>query len=129
MKEASDRLEAIMSSPVVTFHEAVPASDALATMAEAGVRHGVVVRGREVIGVVTERDLRGEHRRQTVADRMQRAPIVASPDTTMVAAALFMRDHAIGCVPVVAKGMLVGIVTRGDLLGALAASRSRRRAS
>lgn len=118
-------LKEIMSSPVVTFHEAVPASDALATMEEAGVRHGVVVRGDEVIGVVSDRDLGGAHgaverRHHTVSDRMQRVAIVASPDTTLVAAALFMRDHGIGCVPVVVKGKLVGIVTRGDLLGALA---------
>lgn len=117
-------LEDVMSHPVLTFHGAVPAGDALATMDEAGVRHAVVVRGPDVIGVVSDRDLgRAGRALRTVADVMQPNPVVATPDTTIVAGALFMRDRGIGCVPVVTSGRLVGIVTRGDLLGALAERR------
>lgn len=126
------KLRDIMSAPVLTLGASEPASDALARMADARVRHGVVLSRRAVIGVVSERDLGGPsgglaRRRRTVGELMVADPVVAAPDMTIVEAALLLRERAIGCLPVVEKGVLVGIVTRGDVLAALATRRRRTR--
>jgi CBS domain-containing protein len=121
-------LREIMTTPVLTFSRAEPASDALARMRDAHVRHGVVLSGHEVIGIVSERDLgglRGGILRKgcTVADLMRGDPLVASPQMSATKAALLLRQHRIGCLPILHAGRLVGIITRGDLLEALARQR------
>jgi CBS domain-containing protein len=97
-----------------------------------GVRHAVVVRGRTIVGVVTDRDLGGLHGGRArvgrvVADLMQPSPVTASPRTTVGEAVAIVRARRIGCLPVVEAGRLVGIVTRADLLARLAPARPRKR--
>jgi acetoin utilization protein AcuB len=58
---------------------------------------------------------------------MRTDPIVASPDMDVREAASLVRGHRIGCFPVVEDGRVVGIVTRSDLLAALAHVRRRDR--
>jgi CBS domain-containing protein len=55
------------------------------------------------------------------ADMMTRDPDVVSPDTTVQEAARLIHDSGHNRLPVVEDGRLVGVVTRVDLLGALAA--------
>jgi CBS domain-containing protein len=55
------------------------------------------------------------------ADMMTRDPDVVSPDTTVQEAARLIHDSGHNRLPVVEDGGLVGVVTRVDLLGALAA--------
>jgi CBS domain-containing protein len=125
------KLREIMSAPVLTVSGSEPASDALARMLDAGVRHGVVVSDGRVIGVVSDRDLGGARggvvrRGHTVRDLMNdlhHGPTVAGPEAGVAEAALLLRDQRIGCLPVVDRGRLVGIVTRGDVLSALATGR------
>jgi CBS domain-containing protein len=126
------RLREIMTSPVLTLGRSEPASDALAKMKDAGVRHGVVLSGSDVVGVVSERDLGGPRggvlrKGASVADLMQPDPLLESPETTVTAAASLLRSRHIGCLPLMEGGRLVGIVTRGDLLEALATRRRRDR--
>jgi acetoin utilization protein AcuB len=123
----------IMTAPVLTVGAGEPASDAIAWMRDANVRHVPVVAGTEVIGVASERDLGGPHggatrKGHTVGDLMHRDPVLASPDLDVRAAAAMVRERRIGCLPVVEEGRLVGIVTRSDLLEALAHLRRRDRA-
>lgn len=125
-------LREIMSTPVLTVPSSEPASDALAWMRDARVRHAVVLDGRSVIGVLTERDLGGPYggavrKGRTASDLMRPEPFVAAPDLSVREAAALVRRHRIGCIPVVDSGELVGIVTRGDLLTALAGLRRRER--
>jgi acetoin utilization protein AcuB len=125
------KLREIMSAPVLTVSESEPASDALARMRDARVRHGVVVLDGRVLAVVSERDLGGARggvvrRGRTVRDLINdpnRSPTVAGPETGVAEAALLLREQRIGCIPVVDGGRLVGIVTRGDVLSALATGR------
>jgi acetoin utilization protein AcuB len=97
----------------------------------------VVVRG-ELVGIVTDRDLRdafpsiaeeaahpAEARAATESLRVEE---VMSPNVLTVSeadpierAATLMRRERIGALPVVRDGRLVGIVTRSDLLAALVA--------
>lgn len=118
----------IMSRNVLTVSLRHPASDALALMRDARVRHAVVSSMGTIAGIVTERDLGGPQggafrRGRTVEDVMHRPVRHVGSETTIEEAALLMRKEHIGCLPVVDRGQLVGIVTRGDLLSALATGR------
>ena len=81
-----------------------------------GIRHLLVTRGKDLVGIVCRCDLvpppaEGEY----VVDRMQTELIAVRPDATLRGAADLMRGRAVGCLPVVEDGQLVGVVTRGDL--------------
>jgi acetoin utilization protein AcuB len=126
------RLQEIMTTPVLTFTRGEPASDALARMRDASVRHGVVLAAQDVVGVISDRDLGGRRgglarKGRTVEDMMAADPLVASPEMSATEAAFVLREHRIGCLPVIEAGKLVGIVTRSDLLEALAERRRRGR--
>jgi len=86
------------------------------------IRHLVVTRDSELLGVVSSRDLDrlGNLPQLTsVEDVMTSPAITAAPETTLREAANRMRGRTIGCLPVVERGKLVGIVTTTDLLEAL----------
>jgi acetoin utilization protein AcuB len=53
-----------------------------------------------------------------VRDWMTPDPITASPDMTLPDALQLMAQHSIRRLPIVERGQLVGMVTRGDLRGA-----------
>ena len=125
----------IMQEKLVT----IGASDRLSTvediMALGRVRHIPVVHGGRLVGVVSERDLlraslstlahRSDERRAfldaiDIAAVMSAPPIVVAPGDTAEVAALVMADEKIGCLPVVDRGELVGLVTETDLLRYLA---------
>jgi acetoin utilization protein AcuB len=84
-------------------------------MRSAKIRHLVVVRGRKVLGVLSDRDL-GLGTRESVVDVMTEHAISASPDMTIRKAANLLRGRSVGCLPVMEDGKLVGIVTTTDLL-------------
>jgi CBS domain-containing protein len=47
---------------------------------------------------------------------MKRNPITVSPEMTTLEAIALMREHGIGCLPVVQDGRLIGIVTEHDFM-------------
>jgi CBS domain-containing protein len=49
-----------------------------------------------------------------IGEVMRRDPIVIGPETTLQRAIAIMREHHIGCLPVVQGKTLVGIVTEHD---------------
>ncbi|MDB4937110.1 MAG: domain protein AcuB [Labilithrix sp.] len=113
-----------MQPNVLTVTSGLPASDAWALMDAEGVRHAVVTLGGEIIGVLSDRDLGGPHggatrRRRLVADLMHVDATTASPGMSIERAAALVREERIGCLPIVERGRLVGIVTRSDLVRAL----------
>jgi len=57
-------------------------------------------------------------KQQLVKDWMTKDVITATPDTTLPEAHRLMSENNIRRLPVVEKGRLVGIVTRGDVRGA-----------
>jgi acetoin utilization protein AcuB len=118
------KLRELMRGPVLTARPAQPAEEAFERMRARGVRHLVVLRGREVVGILSERDLGGERGRnvrlgQAVGELMSGCPIVAEADLEVARAAAILRRRRLGCLPVLEGGKLVGIVTRSDLVGLL----------
>lgn len=51
-----------------------------------------------------------------VKDIMIKDPIVVGPDSTIIEAMSTMRDHKIGCLPVVHDSELVGVITEMNFL-------------
>ncbi|AKV00611.1 CBS domain protein AcuB [Labilithrix luteola] len=123
-KASSVSLRDVMTTPVLTLTTAQPASDALAEMLDAGVRHAVVLLGADIVGVISDRDLGGTdgglvRLRRTVGELMHADAVVVKPDMSLGDAVHLVRERRIGCLPVVDHHRLVGIVTRSDLLRVL----------
>ncbi len=55
-----------------------------------------------------------------VADIMTKDVVTISPDASVREAATMMADHKVNRLPVTAEGRLVGIMTRGDIVRAIA---------
>jgi acetoin utilization protein AcuB len=75
--------------------------------------------GDRVVGVVTDRDLRGVATESRVSAIMSRPVVVVSPRTAMDKAARLLFDRRIGCLPVIEDGKLIGILTQTDAVAAL----------
>jgi CBS-domain-containing membrane protein len=116
------RLTDIMSTGVLTCTPETPAEQAWNTMRVNSVHHLVVVDDRRrVVGIASAGDLGGRRRlgamaSSVVADFMSAPVVCADEDTTVRSAANLLRGHAIGCLPVLREGTLVGIVTLSDML-------------
>jgi len=84
----------------------------------------VINRDERVIGIVGEQDLlrvlRGKHALEEIDAReiMTRSPIVITEEATLEEASKIMEDAHIHRLPVVRDGVLIGTVTRHDLLRA-----------
>jgi len=101
------------------------------------IRHLPVVRGKRLVGIITDRDLRqllpsplatpeelerfgSDGARVKVRDVMNRRVLSVTPDTRTHRAARLMVEHRIGCLPVLRGSTLVGIITTIDLLQTMA---------
>jgi len=111
---------------IMTPHpETIHPDDTLAKakeMMDAGeFRRLPVVKDGEVVGMLTERNLR-EHSGylgSTKVNVAMSAPVVSvGPNTTVQDATRLMLRHKVGGLPVVDHGKLVGIVTSIDMLRA-----------
>jgi len=113
------RVNDVMRRRVLTISPEESAADVVARMRQARIHHLVVQRGREILGIVSDRDFAtlGERAGMQTVESCMSAPVaVAAPTTTIREAANLMRGRSIGCLPVVEDGRLVGIVTTTDLL-------------
>jgi len=83
--------------------------------------HGFpVVRGDALVGVVTRRELvaQASDPSLSVAQLIARKPVFIEPSASARDAADLMAREAIGRLPVLDHGRVVGIVTRSDLIEA-----------
>jgi len=113
------RLREIMQTAVETISPGESTEAALNRMRARRIRHLVVRDGRDIGGIVSDRDIEGLgsfRQVQTVEESMSAPAVSAAPDMTLRQAANLLRGRTIGCLPVVEKGKLVGIVTTTDLL-------------
>jgi acetoin utilization protein AcuB len=107
---------------------------ALKLIRKEGIKHLPVLEGKRVVGIVTDRDLRQAapspattlevHELNYLLERlkieaiMTKKVITVAPETSLRDAAKLLFHHKIGCLPVVEKDDLVGIITEGDILRA-----------
>jgi hypothetical protein len=81
---------------------------------EVGVHHLLVVDGGSLVGVASSRDLRTDAL-APVSSVMAGEVFAVAPSASLGEAAAAMSALNIGCLPVVRDGLVVGIVTLGDL--------------
>ncbi len=128
-------IESIMVRDLVTVTPTDPIRIAIERMREHGCRRLPVLESGELVGIVTDRDLRRATNSPfvlrerwydefvldhiSVKSCMSPNPHTVTPQTKIVEAATLMRDKKIGGLPVVENGKLVGIVTETDLLNYL----------
>ncbi len=113
------RVRDVMTQDVETIPAGESAENALRRMRSLRVRHLIVMLGTETVGVVSEGDLDalGTSRRfQMVGDVMNSPAITVQPEMTIRQAANLLRGRTIGCLPVMERDRLVGILTTTDLL-------------
>jgi len=117
------RLQDIMSEDVKTVTPGASVTEARSLMRANGIHHLLVIERKQVVGVVSERDLGGrlggrgaEAAGTQVAQVMSPHVVSGSPSTTVRQAANLMRGRAVGCLAVLDGGKAVGIVTTTDLL-------------
>jgi CBS domain-containing protein len=141
----------LMVSPVVTVQPSASVKEVAKLLLEQGISAVPVVDDQgKLVGVVSEGDLLhrpeiGSERRRSwwllgltdeetlaaeyvkahahkVADVMTRKVITAAPDASLHELATLMEANAIKRVPIVEDGRLVGIVSRANLVRALASA-------
>ncbi|RKO67370.1 CBS and ACT domain-containing protein [Desulfofundulus salinus] len=124
-----------MSTSPISIHSGTPILEALNIMKKNKIRHLPVVDKGRLVGLITERDLLTVTpspattlsvfemnyllSKMVIKDVMKTNPITVGPDCTIEEAALIMREHKIGSLPVVEDDGLVGIITQTDILDAL----------
>lgn len=110
----------IMSDDVRTIDAGASLAEARSIMRTEKIHHLVVVRRGRLAGVLSTHDLGGPNARglrsRTVADAMKPAVVSVTSGTPLKRSANLMRGHGIGCLVVVDRGAVTGIVTFADLL-------------
>ncbi len=125
----------IMAAPATSISLDAHLLDAAITLRRSGIRHLPIVDGERVVGIITERDIlrwapsllsnitQDEYNaifENTPLERvMTRDPVTVSPEMPLREAVVILYEKKYGCLPVVEKGRLVGIVTVIDMLDLL----------
>jgi acetoin utilization protein AcuB len=137
-KESRMQVRDMMQKTVVTATPEMSLAAVQRLMREKRIRHLPVVSGQKLVGMVTDRDIReavpspattlsrGEIAYQMdntmVRSCMTQKVITVPPDMELVRAARLLLEHKFGCLPVIERGALVGVVTEIDFLQAFLAT-------
>lgn len=124
----------LMTQPVVSVGPTSPLRDVIRLMESHRIRHVAVVEPQSdrLLGLISHRDvLRSQegslsgtpseeqvHMNRWIEARwvMTKEVRTVYPDTPALEAAQTLRSHGYGCVPVVEKGRLVGMLTESDFV-------------
>lgn len=125
-----------MSKSPITINKKTPVFEALEIMKKHKIRQLPVISEGRLAGLVTEKELLTVSpspatslsiyemnyllAKMTVSEAMVKSPLTVTPSTTIEEAALLMREHKIGSVPVLEGEKLVGVITVTDIFDALA---------
>jgi len=124
-----------MSKKLITVDENTIMMKALRIMKDNRIRRLLVVKNRELVGIVTDRDLKEASPSKAstldvhelyyllseikVKDLMAKNPITIGPDESLEKAAALMLENKISGLPVVENENLIGIITQTDIFRAL----------
>lgn len=114
----------VMSPDVATVASDASVSDAAKVMVKGGFGSVIIVHGKMLVGILTERDVLRAAANETdlstasVEDWMTPAPETAEPDLETEDAAGMMLSRGFRHLPVTQDGDLVGIVSLRDVLSA-----------
>ena len=124
-----DTIASILKNKGRAIHSVTPDAtvyEALAIMAEKGVAAVLVLAEGSLTGIVSAKDfgnkvvLRGKSARDTrVADIMTSPVITVAPEATVLECMGIMNRLHIRHLPVLSKGKLLGVISMGDLAGAM----------
>jgi len=118
----ADFVREVMTPGVVTVRPEASLVEAAQLMRAQDIGDVLVADDRQLIGMLTDRDIT----LRAVADGVDPLtvsaqavctpdPVVIGPDDALSAAVVLMRDRAVRRLPVVEDGRLVGMVTIGDI--------------
>jgi acetoin utilization protein AcuB len=129
------RVERRMKARVVTIQRDESVDLAQTLMAVHGIRHLPVLEGQRLVGILSDRDVLGVMVQQRpgacgsragkayflppgvrVEEVMTEDPVVVARGTDIEEAARLLIARKIGCLPVVDRGRVVGIITETDVL-------------
>jgi acetoin utilization protein AcuB len=122
----------VMTTEVNSLQESDTLLDAMMIFVSSTLRHLPVLRGKQLVGIITERDVKqyapsilsgisseayNQVMESTPLSRvMTRDPLTVRPDQSAFEAAQILFAKRIGCLPVVENSELKGIVTTTDML-------------
>lgn len=124
-----------MTTDVVTVNSTENIRRAMELAEDRKIRRFPVVEGEDLVGIVTDRDLRNATASSVVLTEkkyhdflldtvkiesiMTPDPVTVTPDTAIEDVARTILEMKVGGLPVVENGKLVGIITETDLLEAM----------
>jgi len=127
-------VQQFMKPHVITVSPDENILNAMNTMKTKRINRLPIVSKGELVGIVTDGDLRKASpsaatslskfelneliSKVTVKEVSTKKVITCSPETLIEDAALDMREHKIGALPVMENGKLVGIITQNDIMDA-----------
>jgi acetoin utilization protein AcuB len=130
------RVRTVMSKNLITISKSTTVAEALELMRKNNVRRLPVMDRGKVIGIVTDRDLSEVSpspatslsvfeinyllAKMNIGDVLPKNQkvITTTPDAFVEEAAVVMREHKVGGLPVLENGQLVGIVTETNIFDA-----------
>ncbi|MFN3479118.1 MAG: CBS domain-containing protein [Thermodesulfovibrionales bacterium] len=120
-----------MTKKVITISPDDSLIDAAVLLKEKKIKHLPIVKDGRLVGILSDRDIKEYSPSKSTSldvfeiryllgktkcgDIGKTNVITTDPDTPIEEAAILMIDHNIGCLPVIEKGKLVGIISDKDL--------------
>lgn len=121
--QLNQTIRSLMSDKIVHISKAATVSDAARTMTEHRVSSILILENKQLVGILTDRDLRsrilaeGKSGDLPVADVMTQDPISLDEQSLTIHAQLLMSERNIHHLPIVnTKNEPIGILTATDLL-------------
>lgn len=134
------RVRSMMQTQVITATPDMSLAEVQRLMRDHGIRHLPVLSGHHLVGMITDRDVReaspspattltrGEIAYQMdtthVKTCMTKDVLSIDPEADMAQAARLLLQRKVGCLPVLEKHRLLGVVTERDCLQAFLATLS-----